>query len=113
MTEVEVSDLKTLRQKYLKRKLDPNKFGKEVEVFFNHNTGILELEITYLMKWSGDEYKYFLVIHLDSDSVIQKIPAPKCQRLVGDDALGSDYRGKRADDFDYHVMDTVLSYALV
>lgn len=111
MDQIDVVDLKTLRKKYLKTKFRPSQLDSGVETFFNKHTGELEIEFSHLVKWSGDEYNYTVVLCLDDNSVIQKISALKCERLCFDDATGSEYKGKRVDEYDYYRLDCVLSQA--
>ena len=108
MNEIDVVDLKTLRKKYLKKRIFIDRFERGVWADYSQETKELCLEFTHLVKWSGDEYTYTISLLLDDDNVIQKISALKCQRLAGDDACGSTYRNKRADDYDYFRIDCVL-----
>lgn len=108
MSTIEVVDLKTLRKKYLKKKISIDKFKKGVCADFNQKTKELFLEFTHLVSWSGEEYTYTISIFTDDDFIIQKITALKCERLGGDDARGSTYRGKRTDEYDYYRLDCVL-----
>jgi hypothetical protein len=112
MNTIEVVDLKTLRQKYLKQKLILDKFQTDVLVDYSQETGELQLEFSHLLSWSGEEYTYNISMILDADQTIKKIYALKCQRLSGDDARGSSYRGKRTDDYDYYRLDCVLEEAI-
>ena len=112
MNAIDVVDLKTLRKKYLKEKISIDKFRKGVSADFNKQTKELFLEFTHLVSWSGEEYTYTLSIFTDDDFVIQKITALKCERLGGDDARGSTYRGKRTDEYDYYRLDCILEEAV-
>lgn len=112
MNAIDVVDLKTLRKKYLKKKVSIDKFKKGVFADFNKQTKELFLEFTHLVSWSGEEYTYTITLIIDDDFVIQKITALKCERLGGDDARGSTYRGKRVDEYDYYRLDCVLSPAV-
>jgi hypothetical protein len=112
MSTIDVVDLKTLRQKYLKRKLSLDRFPKGVWADCNQETGELFLEFSHLVKWSGEEYTYTISLVLDADRIIRKISALKCQRLAGDDARGSSYRGKRTDEYDYYRLDCILRDAV-
>ena len=108
MSTIDVVDLKTLRKAYLKQKLIMDRFPKGVWADFNQDTKELFLEFHHLVKWSGEEYTYTISMILDDDNVVQKISAVKCERLAGDDARGSSYRGKRVDEYDYYRLDCVL-----
>ena len=55
---------------------------------------------------------YTISIFTDDDFAIQKITALKCERLGGDDARGSTYRGKRTDEYDYYRLDCILEEAV-
>ena len=112
MSSIDVVDLKTLRKKYLKGKVFIDKFRKGVFADFNQTTKELFLEFTHLVSWSGEEYTYTISIFTDDDFVIQKITALKCQRLGGDDARGSTYKGKRTDEYDYYRLDCILAEAV-
>lgn len=112
MDIIDVIDVKTLRQKYLKHKINPDRFPKGVFADCNRETGELFLEFSHLVKWSGEEYTYTISLFLDADQVIRKISALKCQRLAGDDARGSAYRGKRTDEYDYYRLDCILRDAV-
>ena len=111
--EIDVVDIKTLRQKYMKKKVCIDHFPKGVWVDLNKNTKELFLEFTHLVSWSGDEYTYTISVMLDDDFIIRKISALKCERLAGDDARGSTYRGKRTDEYDYYRLDRILSPAVI
>ena len=113
MNTIDVVDLKTLRKKYLKKKISVIKSRKGVHADFNLKTKELFLEFTHLVSWSGEEYTYTISIFTDDDLVIKKITALKCERLCGDDARGSTYRGKRTDEYDYYRLDCVLTEAVV
>ena len=112
MPTVDVVDLKTLRKKYLKKKVFLDRFPKGVMADFSQQSKELFLEFTHLVSWSGDEYTYTITLALDDGFVIQKISALKCERLAGDDARGSSYRGKRCDEYDYYRLDCVLKDAV-
>lgn len=112
MSAIDVVDLKTLRKKYLRNKISIEKFRKGVLADFNQKTHELFLEFTHLVSWSGEEYTYTISIFTDDDLVIQKITALKCQRLGGDDARGSTYKGKRTDEYDYYRLDCILAEAV-
>ena len=112
MTEIDVVDLKTLRQKYLKKKLVLDNFQDSVWVEYHKPTQEVFLEFNHLVKWSGDEYTYTVSLDVDEKMTIKKISALKCQRLAGDDAFRSSYRGKRCDEYDYYRLDLVLSKAV-
>jgi hypothetical protein len=112
MSTIDVVDLKTLRKKYLKRTIHPDRLSEDIAVFLNKHTKELELEFSQLVKWSGDEYNYTDTMTLDDDSVILKISPLKCGRLCFDDASGSGYKGKRVDEYDYYRLDCVLTKAI-
>lgn len=112
MNKIDVVDLKTLRKKYLKKKISIDKFKYGVFANFNKQTKELFLEFSHLVSWSGEEYTYTISIFTDDDFVIQKIAALKCERLCGDDARGSSYRGKRTDEYDYYRLDCILKEAV-
>lgn len=108
MAAIDVVNLKTLRKKYLKKKISVIQFRKGVHADFNLQTKELFLEFTHLVSWSGEEYYYNISIFVDDDFVIQKITPLMCERLCGDDARGSTYRGKRTDEYDYYRLDCIL-----
>ena len=112
MSAIDVVDIKSLRKKYAKKKILIDKFRKGVWVDFNQKSKELYLEFTHLVSWSGDEYTYTITITIDDDFIIQKISALKCERLAGDDARGSSYKGKRTDEYDYYRLDCILSEAV-
>ena len=112
MDKIDVIDIKTLRKKYLKQKISIDNFRKGVIADFSQQTKELFLEFTHLVSWSGEEYTYTISIFTDDDFVIQKITALKCERLGGDDARGSTYRGKRTDEYDYYRLDCILEEAV-
>ena len=111
MSAIDVVDIKTLRKKYLNKKIYIDRFDTNVSVYIDKNTKELELEFSHLVKWSGDEYTYTITMSLDDNSVITKISPLKCERLCFDDARGSGYKGKRVDEYDYYRLDCVLSKA--
>lgn len=110
--KIDVVDIKTLRKKYLKQKVSIDMFDKDVFVSFDLTTGEMFLEFTHLVSWTGDEYTYTITLLLSGDKIIQKISPLKCQRLAGDDAFSSTYKGKRPDEFDYYRVDRKLSAAV-
>jgi hypothetical protein len=112
MCSKDVVDIKTLRKKYLKKRIFIDKFQKDVSAYFDKVTNELELEFSHLVKWSGDEYNYTITITLDDDSAIIKISPLKCERLCFDDATGSGYKGKRVDEYDYYRLDCILTTAV-
>lgn len=107
--DIDVVDIKSLRKKYLKKRICVDSFQNDVSVFFNKATKELDLEFSHLVKWSGDEYNYTTTITLDNDSTIIKISPLKCERLCFDDATGSGYKGKRVDEYDYYRLDCLLT----
>lgn len=109
MDAIDVVNLKTLRKKYLKKKVSIIQSRQGVIAEFDPKTKELFLEFSHLVKWSGEEYTYTITITLDDSFVIQKISPLKCERLCGDDARGSSYRGKRTDEYDYYRLDCVLT----
>ena len=112
MSTIDVVDVKTLRKKYIKKRIHIDKFQKGVLVDFSQHTKELFLEFYHLVSWSGDEYTYTISMVVDDDFIIRKISALKCERLSGDDARGSTYRGKRTDEYDYYRLDCILSPAV-
>ena len=112
MSDIDVVDIKSLRKKYMKKKISIDELEKSGWVDFNQKTKELSLEFTHLVSWSGEEYTYTISMILDDDQVIQKISALKCERLAGDDARGSTYKGKRVDEYDYYRLDCILKKAV-
>lgn len=112
MTEIDVVDRKTLRKKFLRKKLVLENFQDGVWVDYSKASQEVFLEFSHLVKWSGDEYTYTVSLVVDEDMTIKKISALKCERLAGDDAFRSTYRGKRCDEYDYYRLDCVLSKAV-
>ena len=112
MNAIDVVDIKTLRKKYLKKRIYIDRFDNEISTYFDKNTKEFELEFSHLVKWSGDEYNYTITMTLDDNSVILKISPLKCERLCFDDASGSGYKGKRIDEYDYYRLDCVLTKAI-
>ena len=112
MSTIDVVDLKSLRKKYLKQKIFIDRFKQGVLADFSQQTGELFLEFYHLVSWSGEEYHYTISMILADDFVIQKISGLKCERLAGDDARGSSYRGKRCDEYDYYRLDRILQDAV-
>lgn len=108
MSAIDVVDLKSLRKKYLKKRIYADRFDKDISVYYDKITKELELEFSHLVKWSGDEYNYTITMTLDDNSVILKISPLKCERLCFDDARGSGYKGKRIDEYDYYRLDRIL-----
>ena len=109
---IDVVDIKTLRKKYLKQKVSIDMFDQDVFVSLDPATGELFLEFSHLVSWTGDEYTYVITLRLSDDNIVQKISPLKCQRLAGDDAFSSTYKGKRPDEFDYYRVDCKLSAAV-
>lgn len=112
MTEIDVVDLKTLRKKFIRKKLVLENFQDGVWVDYSKASQEVFLEFSHLVKWSGDEYTYTVSLVVDEDMTIKKISALKCERLAGDDAFRSTYHGKRCDEYDYYRLDCVLSKAV-
>ena len=112
MSTIDVVDIKSLRKKYLMKKIFIDRFKKGVIADFDHKSNELFLEFTHLVSWSGEEYTYTISIFTDDDFVIQKISPLKCERLACDDARGSTYRGKRTDEYDYYRLDCILEEAV-
>ena len=108
---IDVVDIKTLREKYIGAKFNDGELDK-YEYIFDTTTGRTELEFSYLEDWSGNEYTYIVSFCLNEQSEITKIYTPKCQMLLGDDARGSSYKGHRCDDSDYWQIDKKLSAAV-
>lgn len=107
--DIDVIDIKSLRKKYLKKRISIDRFQEDVSAYFNKATKELDLEFSHLVKWSGDEYNYTITITLDNASTITKISPLKCERLCFDDATGSGYKGKRVDEYDYYRLDCLLA----
>jgi hypothetical protein len=107
--DIDVIDIKSLRKKYLKKRISVDRFQEDVSAYFNKATMELDLEFSHLVKWSGDEYIYTVTITLDNDSAITKISPLKCERLCFDDVTGSGYKGKRVDEYDYYRLDCLLA----
>ena len=113
MSDIDVVDIKSLRKKYLKKRICIDRFDKhDVFVNFDKNTKELGLEFTYLESWSGNENTYTITMVTDDDFVINKIYPLKGEHLICDDARGSTYRGKRTDDYDYWLLDCILNPAV-
>ncbi len=112
MSTIDVVDIKTLRKKYLKKKIIIERFPNGVSAYFDQKNHELFLEFTHLVSWSGEEYTYTISLIIDDDSIIQKIFPLKCERLAFDDARGSTYKGKRIDEYDYYRLDCTLSVAV-
>ena len=110
--DIDVIDIKSLRKKYLKKRVFIDRFQNNVSAYFNKATKELELEFSHIVKWSGDEYNYIITITLDDDSSITKISPLKCERRCFDDATGSGYKGKRVDEYDYYRLDCILTTAV-
>lgn len=111
MCTIDVVDIKSLRKKYLKKRIAIYKLQGGVSAYIIKDTGELEIEFSHLVKWSGEEYNYTITMTLDSDSVIKKISPLKCERLCFDDIRGSGYKVKRVDEYDYYRLDCVLDPA--
>ena len=107
--DIDVINIRSLRKKYLNKRIFIERFQKDVSTFFNKAKKELELEFSHLVKWSGDEYNYTITLTLDEDSAIIKISPLKCERLIFDDATGSGYKGKRVDEYDYYRLDCLLT----
>lgn len=110
--DIDVIDIRSLRKKYLNRRIFIDRFQKDVSAYFNKVTMELDLEFSHLVKWSGDEYNYTITMTLDDDSAIIKISPLKCERLCFDDTTGSGYKGKRVDEYDYYRLDCLLTTAV-
>lgn len=112
MDTIDVVDIKSLRKKFLKKKIFIDRFKTGVMADYNPKTKEVFLEFTHLVSWSGEEYTYTITMIIDDESRLQKILPLKCERLSCDDARGSTYRGKRVDENDYYRLDCVLSQAV-
>ena len=110
--DIDVVDIRSLRKKYLKKRISADRFQEDVSAYFNKVTKELELEFSHLVKWSGDEYTYTITLTLDDDSAIVEISPLKCERLCFDDATGSGYKNKRVDEYDYYRLDRLLTTAV-
>ena len=96
--------LSVLRKKYKGKKIDLEKLP-EFECSFMEKTLELDWEFTYLYKWSGEEIAYDVTIQLNQDMTIKQIGALHCRRYTGSDATADGYRNKRAEDFDYWLLE--------
>ena len=65
----------------------------------------LDWEFAYLRDWSGEETAYDVTIQLNPDMTIKQISALHCRRYTGSDATADGYRNKRAEDFDYWLLE--------
>ena len=99
--------LPILRKKYKGKKIDLSKLP-ESECAFMKKTFELDWEFTYLYSWSGEEVAYDVTIQLNPDFTIRQIGALHCRRYTGSDATVDGYRNKRAEDFDYWLLDCRL-----
>ena len=106
MKDSPAEDLKTLRQKYVGARLDPEKVEKEY-AFLDLKFGTFELTF-FEVDWDVGECRYEFSADVDSEGRITKIHAPHCLVTVSHDIQRSSYRGKRMDDTDYLVIDKKL-----
>lgn len=113
MKDIYVGDLKSLRKKYVGAQLDMEKVNKDYDARANVNEGTFELSFSVTDYYEMDEFYYELHALIDGKGSITKIEAPHCQKLQGDDALRSTYRGKRMDDLDYERIDEKLQGLVV
>ena len=103
--------LAVIRKKYKGKKIDLSKLP-EFECSFMEKTMELDWEFTYLRDWSGEETAYDVTIQLNLDMTIKQISALHCRRYTGSDATADGYRNKRAEDFDYWLLDCRLEKIL-
>ena len=96
--------LAVIRKKYKGKKIDLSKLP-EFECSFMEKTMELDWEFTYLRDWSGEETAYDVTIQLNLDMTIKQISALHCRRYTGSDATADGYRNKRAEDFDYWLLE--------
>ena len=108
-----VYDLKSLKKKYKGAKVSMDYLCHKLAGYHDKDANTVEIEFYHLEKWSGNEISYITTIVLDADDIIKNIKALKCEVLVGDDARGSRYRAKRADESDYSVLDQKLEKAVI
>lgn len=113
MIDFDVEDLKTLRKKYIGARLDIESVNRDYDAIMDLNAGTFELRFSYLDQYEWEEYNYELHAEINKDVAFIKIVAPHCERLVGDDAMRSTYRGKRMDDLDYERIDRKLQELVV
>ena len=96
--------LAVIRKKYKGKKIELSKLPK-FECSFTEKTMELDWEFTYLRDWSGEETAYDVTIQLNPDMTIKQISALHCRRYTGSDATADGYRNKRAEDFDYWLLE--------
>jgi hypothetical protein len=96
--------LAVIRKKYKGKKIDLSKLPK-FECSFTEKTMELDWEFTDLRDWSGEETAYNVTIQLNPDMTIKQISALHCRRYTGSDATADGYRNKRAEDFDYWLLE--------
>lgn len=111
MNEPELT-LPLLRKKYIGKTVDLEKIP-EYECFYDEKVQELQWEYTYFNKWTGDEFSYEVIVKLSPDNKIRKIGALHCLRYTGADATSAGYRGKRADEFDYCLLDHRLDRLII
>lgn len=118
LQEIEVAEkdepkltLAVIRKKYKSKKIDLSKLP-EFECSFTEKAMELDWEFTYLRDWSGEETAYDVTIQLNPDMTIKQISALHCRRYTGSDATADGYRNKRAEDFDYWLLDCRLEKIL-
>lgn len=111
LAEIEAEDeterkltLPILRKKYKGKKVDINKLP-DGECFFMEATMELDWEFSYFRDWSGEDTMYNVTIQLNQDMSIKKIGAMQCRRYTGSDATSDGYKNKRAEDFDYWLLE--------
>ena len=96
--------LAVIRKKYKGKKIDLSKLPK-FECSFTEKTMELDWEFAYLRDWSGEETAYDVTIQLNPDMTIKQISVLHCRRYTGSDATADGYRNKRAEDFDYWLLE--------
>ena len=104
--------LPVMRKRYKGKHIDFEKL-LPWECSYSEKTRELYWEYSYLCTWSGEEYRYNITIGLDEEGAIKKLGALHCERLVSEDAASVRYRGKRADDFDYSMLDDRLERVVI
>ena len=86
-----IRDVKALREKYIGARIDLPAGEQDISFTVQDN--------------DYNEYTYDFKVEIGAASVIQKISAPHCRCLVGDDAMHSTYRNKRMGFSDYSRVD--------
>ena len=108
--DIDVVDLKTLRKKYLGVKFNADALPED-EFFMTKHSAILDF--SHIQKQSGDCYSYFVSFDIDENKKISKIYAPKSEVLVGHNALGRVYKGRRMNKYDYWRVDKKMQLSVI